>query len=183
MLNTLIDFAKASNNIGSFVAGFLVFIIGGFMVFLIREFFKKPPSFSGIFYLKTTTVYSAHKNYEGLSSFYMLTLINESSVKAIGKIEKFYDIERDGKSRIYTGRQRNIGDVILNVERYYLRPNKMNLHMTFHGDQNGEQRESSLVVALTNAKVKSQGVFSTTAADAHGDAIFQDNQFSEIDKT
>lgn len=178
----LIDFAKDSNNIGSFVAGFLVFIIGGFMVFLIREYVKKPPSFSGIFYLKTTTIYSARKDYEGLSSFYMLTLINESPIKAIGKIEKYYDIEKDGNPRRYTGRQRNIGDVILNVERYYLRPNKMYLHMTFHGDQNGEQRESSLVVALTKAKTTSQGVFSTTAADAHGDAIFQNGKFRETDK-
>ncbi|GAB4591881.1 hypothetical protein ETAR_14840 [Edwardsiella tarda] len=180
MFDKLITFAEASNNIGSLVAGFLVFLLSGFVVFFIRDFVKKPPSFSGCFYLKTTTTQSSMGSYVGLSSHYMMTLIYESATKSIGKLEKIYDIEKDGNYRPYTGRDRNIGDVTLIVERYYLRPNRMNILITFHGDQNKSQRPSSLVANFKYAKKNTKGQFVTTAADSSGIAIFQQEKFVEI---
>lgn len=181
MLESISSFAKESSNIGSLIAGLLVFILSSLIVFFIKDIIKKPPSFSGVFYLKTTTIKSSFKRYEGLSSFFMMTLINESSTKAIGKVEKIYDIEKDGIHREYTGRNRNTGDIILTIERYYLRRNKMNIHITLHGDQKGEQRGSSIVVKLKQAKNETNGEFSTTAADAVGSAIFKNKRFDEID--
>ncbi|MGR3942692.1 hypothetical protein K8984_15405 [Serratia marcescens] len=117
------------------------------------------------------------KTYEGLSSFFVLTLINESATKAIGKIEKIYDIERNGYHRLYTGKDRNTGDVVLTIERYYLERNKMNIHISLKGDVNGAQRPSSLVISLKRAKLKASGIFTTTAADATGIAVFQNEKF------
>lgn len=173
------QFALTSSNLGSLVAGLLVFLISGLVVFIIKDFLKKPPSLSGVFYLKITTEKSSKKDYEGLSSVFVLTLINETATKAIGKIEKIYDIENNGFRRVYTGKDRNTGDVILTIERYYLAFNKMNMHISLKGDANGAQRPSSLVVALNRAKLKSNGVFTTTAADASGLAIFQDEIFQD----
>ncbi|HDL8432248.1 TPA: hypothetical protein PXR40_001518 [Yersinia enterocolitica] len=177
MIESLKEFAFSSNNLGSLVAGILAFFIGGFIVFLIKEKLKKPPSFSGVFYLKITTENSAMRTYEGLSSFFVLTLINESATKAIGKIEKIYDIEKNGLYRPYTGKDRNTGDVILTIERYYLGKNKMNMHVSLKGDANGVQRPSSLVILLNRAKLKTNGIFTTTAADATGIAAFQHEEF------
>jgi hypothetical protein len=179
MLESLKNFALTSSNLGSLIAGLLVLFIGGFIVFLIRDKFKKPPSLSGVFYLKMTTINSAMKTYEGLSSVFILTLINESATKAIGKIEKIYDIEKDGVYRQYTGKNRNTGDVLLTIERYYIGYNKMNIHISLKGDANGAQRPSSLVVSLNRAKLQSNGVFTTTAADARGMAVFQDKEFQD----
>ncbi|WP_323639334.1 hypothetical protein [Pectobacterium polonicum] len=179
MIESIKDFAFASNNLGSLVAGLLVFFIGGFIVFLIKDKLKKPPSLSGVFYLKITTKSSAMKTYEGLSSFFVLTLINESATKAIGKIEKIYDIEKNGFRRSYTGKDRNTGDVLLTIERYYLGRNRINMHISLKGDANGAQRPSSLVVALNSAKLKTSGIFATTAADAKGMAIFQNEEFQD----
>lgn len=177
MLESIKNFAFASNNLGSLVTGLLVFFISALIVFLIKDKFKKPPSFSGVFYLKTTTEKSAMGTYEGLSSFFVLTLINESATKAIGKIEKTYDIEKDGLCRPYIGKDRNTGDVVLTIERYYLAKNKMNVHISLKGDNNGAQRPSSLVVSLKRAKLKTSGIFTTTAADASGIAVFQNEKF------
>jgi len=177
MIESIKQFAFSSSNLGSLVAGLFVFFIGGFIVFLIKDKLKKPPSFSGIFYLKITTESSALKTYEGLSSFFVLTLINESATKAIGKIEKIYDIEKDGFHRTYTGKNRNTGDVLLAVERYYLGANKINIHISLKGDANGAQRPSSLIVSLNKAKLKTNGIFTTTAADAKGIAEFQNKEF------
>ncbi|MCP4010259.1 MAG: hypothetical protein GY726_12205 [Proteobacteria bacterium] len=180
MFAAIVEFAFKSNNIGSLIAGLIVIILSAVSVFLIRDIFKKPPSFSGVFYLKTTTTLSSMENYKGLSSFYMMTLINESATRAIGKVEKIYDIENDGKHRPYTGRNRNVGDVLLTIERYYLIRNKMSIHITFLGDPKGEQRGSSLIASLKKAKRQTDGEFKTTAADASGLAVFQDDKFKEI---
>lgn len=169
--------SSSPNNLENLVTGILVFTISSIVVFLIKDIFKKPPSLSGVFYLKITTENSAMKTYEGLSSFFVLTLINESATKAIGKIEKIYDIEKNGHRREYIGKNRNTGDVLLTIERYYLRPNKMNIHISLKGDDNGAQRPSSLVVSLNRAKLKTMGIFTTTAADARGLAEFQSEEF------
>ncbi|MDX5629603.1 MULTISPECIES: hypothetical protein [unclassified Brenneria] len=179
MIESIKIFALSSSNLGSLVAGLLVFFISGFIVFLIKEKLKKPPSLSGVFYLKTTTENSAMKTYEGLSSIFILTLINESATKAIGKIEKIYDIEKNGFHRSYIGKDRNTGDVLLTVERYYLGRNRINIHISLNGDANGMQRPSSLVVALNRAKLKTKGIFTTTAADAKGIAVFQNEEFQD----
>lgn len=179
MLEEIKSFADASTNLGSLVAGLLVFFIGGFIVFLIKEKIKRPPSLSGVFYLKITTKNTAMKTYEGLSSYFVLTLINESATKARGKIEKIYDIENNGFYRPYTGKDRNTGDVLLTIERYYLGVNKMSMHISLKGDANGAQRPSSLIVSLSRAKLKTSGVFTTTAADATGIAVFQNEKFQD----
>ncbi|QWC50545.1 hypothetical protein [Pectobacterium atrosepticum] len=177
MIESLNCFASSSTNLGSFIAGLLVFFISTFFVFFVKDVFKKPPSFSGVFYLKITTENSKKEDYKGLSSFFVLTLINESTTKVIGKIEKIYDIENTGFHRKYTGKDRNVGNVILTIERYYLRFNKANIHISLDGDPNGVQRPSSLVVSLDKAKYKTTGVFTTTAADANGIAVFQNEKF------
>ncbi|MCO5781645.1 hypothetical protein [Citrobacter meridianamericanus] len=179
MFETIKNFALSSNNLGSLVAGILVFFVSAFFVFLIKDKFKKPPSFSGVFYLKITTEHSALKTYEGLSSFFVLTLINESATKAIGKIEKIYDIESNGFHRSYIGKDRNTGDVVLTIERYYFGFNKMNMHISLKGDANGAQRPSSLVISLKRAKLNTSGFFTTTAADATGLAVFQNKKFQD----
>lgn len=179
MLESIKNFALLSNNLGSLIAGLLVFFISALVVFLIKDKFKKPPSFSGVFYLKTSTQKSAKNDYKGLSSIFVLTLINESATKAIGKIEKIYDIENNGFIRPYIGKDRNTGDVVLTVERYYLAVNKMNIHISLKGDDNGAQRPSSIVVSLKRAKLKTCGVFTTTAADASGVAVFQNVEFED----
>ncbi|UUR73711.1 hypothetical protein [Enterobacter asburiae] len=177
MFESIKCFAFSSNNLGSLVAGLLVFFISAIIVFLIKDKLKKPPSFSGVFYLKIKTEQTAMNSYKGLSSFFVLTLINESATKAIGKIEKIYDIEPNGYMRPYTGKDRNTGDVVLTIERYYLGRNKMNIHISLKGDANGAQRPSSLVISLNRAKLKTSGVFTTTAADSTGTAVFQNEKF------
>ncbi|MCE9730729.1 MULTISPECIES: hypothetical protein [Pectobacterium] len=177
MIESLKCFASSSTNLGSFVAGLSVFIISSLIVFLVKDVFKKPPSFSGVFYLKTTTINSTVGDYKELSSFFVLTLINESVTKAIGKIEKTHDIDKNNVRRKYIGRDRNVGDVLLTIERYYFIFNKMNIHISLKGDPNGAQRPSSLVVTLNRAKLKTDGVFLTTAADANGTAAFQNKGF------
>lgn len=179
MFESIKHFALLSNNLGSLVAGLLVFFISALIVFLIKDKFKKPPSFTGVFYLKIKTEHAAMKTYEGLSSFFVLTLINESATKAIGKIEKIYDIEKDGYHRLYTGKDRNTGDVVLTIERYYLGRNKMNIHISLKGDANGAQRSSSLVISLKRAKLKTSGAFTTTASDATGIAVFKNEKFQD----
>ncbi|EQB2468775.1 Uncharacterised protein [Klebsiella quasipneumoniae] len=179
MFESIKIFAFSSNNIGSFVAGVLVIIITGLVAFFIKDIVKKPPSFSGVFYLKLATESSAWKKYEGLASFFVLTLINESSTKIIGKIEKIYDIENDGKYREYIGENRNTGDVLITIERYYLRRNKMNIHISLRGDAKGVQRPSSVIVTINKVKLDTVGTFTTTAADAHGIAFFKNKSFKD----
>ena len=56
----------------------------------------------------------------------------------------------------------------------------MSIHITFLGDPKGEQRGSSLIASLKKAKRQTDGEFKTTAADASGLAVFQDDKFKEI---
>lgn len=177
MFEIIKTFASSSNNLGSLVAGILVIIITGGITFFIKKIEKKPPSLSGVFYLKLVTKSSAWKKYEGLSSFFVLTLINESSTRVTGKIEKIYDIENDGKYREYTGRDRNTGDVLITIERCNLIRHKMNIHISLKGDAKGVQRPSSLIVTIDKLKLDAVGKFVTTAADAHGIAFFKHKSF------
>nr|WP_278979103.1 hypothetical protein [Providencia alcalifaciens] len=163
-------FLNTSTNLGSFIAGLLVFIIGSLIVFFIKDILKKPPSFTGVFYLKTTTLNSSYKPYIGLSSCFMLTLLNESPTKIIGKAEKIYDIESDGHRRNYTGKHRNYGDVLITIERLHVRRNKLNIHINLHGDHERAQRPTSLIATFNTAEIITNGSFITTAADASGTA-------------
>jgi len=104
--NSISDgFWSSSNNLGSYIIGILVFISCGLITFSIKEFYKKPPSFSGTFHLKLKTLESSYNPYKNLESFYILTIINDSNTKSIGRIEKTYDIEPNGNKRVYVGKK------------------------------------------------------------------------------
>jgi len=172
-----LGFWSSSNNLGSYVAGILVFFSCGLITFFIKEYYKKPPSFSGVFFLKLKTIESAYNPYKNLESYYMITMINNSTTKSIGRIEKIYDIEPNGKKRVYIGRNRNVGEINLLIERFYVRKNKLSMHVIFNGDKNGAQRDSSIIILFDKAKKVTQGKFNSTAADSKGDAWMRDSEF------
>jgi len=176
--NSISDgFWSSSNNLGSYIIGILVFISCGLITFSIKEFYKKPPSFSGTFHLKLKTLESSYNPYKNLESFYILTIINDSNTKSIGRIEKTYDIEPNGNKRVYVGKNRNIGEISLFIERFYVRKNKLSMHVIFHGDKNGAQRDSSVIIIFNSAHKITTGNFNSTAADSKGIAWLSDNEF------
>lgn len=170
-------FWSSSNNLGSYIIGILVFASCGLITFSIKEFYKKPPSFSGTFYLKLKTLKSAYNPYINLESFYMITTINDSNTKSVGRIEKIYDIEPSGYKRNYVGKNRNTGNIHLSIERFYVRKNKLSMHIIFQGDKNGAQRDSSVIVTFDSAKKITTGTFNSTAADSKGKAWLSDSEF------
>lgn len=170
-------FWSSSNNLGSYITGILVFFSCGLITFLIKENYKVPPSFSGVFYLKLKTTTSAYNPYKGLESYFMITMMNDSKTKSIGRIEKIYDIEPNGKKRAYVGRNRNIGEVSVLIERFYVKRNRLSMHITFNGDKNGAQRDSSTVILFDKATKETQGTFNSTAADSKGCAWLQNCEF------
>lgn len=172
-----VGFWLSSNNLGSYIAGILVFFSCGLITFAIKEYYKKPPSFSGVFYLKLKTIESKSHRYNNIESYFMITMINESNKKSTGRIEKIYDIELDGQKRPYYGRDRNAGDVYLSIERFYVRKNELSMHIILNGDENRAQRKSSTIIIFDSAKKVTKGKFESTAADAKGDAWMQDSKF------
>ncbi|KFF68767.1 hypothetical protein ACRQTN_14460 [Pectobacterium brasiliense] len=175
-LQSINEFGMKSNNYGSFFAGLLVIIVTGIVVFFIRDVLKKPPSFSGAFYLSLKTKKSKMNPYIGLVSYYMMTLIDEGDSKFSGKIEKIFDIENDGKCREYIGRHRNLGKIHGKVDRYYFRRNKLSVLVEMNGNE--VTRESSVVLNFKKVSNKKMvGYFITTAADSSGEAIFQCHEF------
>jgi len=169
--------AASSDNLGSLITGILVFISCAVITFFYKEFLKKPPTFSGVFYLKLKTTDSARNPYKGIESYYVMTLLNESETRSSGRIEKTHDIENNGHKRNYIGRDRNIGLATLNIKNNYFRPSKLYIKLELEGDENRAQRASSIIINLNRVKKRTNGNFFSTAADSSGEAYLQQERF------
>jgi len=51
------------------------------------------------------------------------------------------------------------------------------MHVIFHGDKNGAQRDSSVIIIFNSAHKITTGNFNSTAADSKGIAWLSDNEF------
>ncbi|HFK5792938.1 TPA: hypothetical protein ACG0DR_001289 [Enterobacter asburiae] len=174
LIQLLNDFGKLSSNYGSLVAALIVALT----LFFFKEFVKPPPKLSGVFYIKSVTTDSAKNSYRDMVLYHTFILYSDGS-SIDGTSEKTAESAIKEGDWIYPAQKRLRGKISGKIERRYLRPHEIHLHIV----ENGSKRESSHYINLRyKKKGLFQGQFFSSAADSKGTIICKTTPFEEYPK-
>lgn len=124
------------------------------------------PNLNGSWYIETTTVNTAYNPFQGMKLHYHVLIFQEGN-RITGSGEKIYEVSLNG-TREYVGTHRVHITIQGFVNKFYLSPDRINIHYY----EDGEKRRSSTFQQLDYEKFgKSEtfhGSFSTTIADQSG---------------
>lgn len=155
-------------------AGLFGTLMAALVIFFIKEYVLVIRKLSGVFYLKSTTEVSEWGGYPGLQTFHTLILYSDG-ISVDGSSEKTGDVDQDGFIRPYIGADRPRGKVSGKIERNYLKPSILHLHI--------EEMGSRLYSIHMSFKIKRMsmldGHFHSTAADSAGITLWFDKPLPE----
>lgn len=143
------------------------------LFFLMREWWHPVPRLSGTWYFETHTETSTLSTYRGLRLKYEATVLQAGS-EISGSTEKIFE-HNANESFAYENAKRSIGELRGYVDRFYLRKNRLSIHLVEHG----RSRESSAVFDLVEKDGEWVGTFSSTAASTSGRAVWSRDQHSK----
>lgn len=155
-------------------AGLFGTLLAALVIFLLKENVFVIRKLSGVFYLKSTTEASKWGGYPGLQTFHTLVIFSDG-ITIEGTSEKTGDIDPDGTHRPYTGAHRSRGKVSGKVERNYLKPSKLYLHI----EETGGRLYSIHMSFKITRKLILDGHFHSTAADSAGITLWFDKPLPE----
>lgn len=172
ILQNLHHFGSISSNYGSLTAAFIAAII----LFIFKEYIKPPPKFSGVFYVKSTTIKSQRNPFKGMMLYHTFIVFSDGETIE-GTSEKTAEKTTQQGDWVYPGKQRIRGVVTGKIQRRYLRPHIIHLHIS----EKGSHRESSHYIHLQyKQKGIFEGKFFSSAADSEGSIICQLKKFSDF---
>ena len=172
------EFGRASSNYGSLVAALMATFIAAPIIFLIKENKNRGSDFSGVFWMKSTTLETSYNPYRGLQVFHTLVIYSDG-YSVGGTSEKTGEIS-SVEPKEYVGKDRRRGTVTGRIERNYTRQSFLHLHIV----ENGERRDSTLYIkvpikSINKRRLQLGGEFYSTAANSTGNIVWKRNSFSE----
>src|SRR5665213_1608211 len=149
-------------NFGSFFSDFCAALTSGVVLallfFLFREWWHPLPSLTGHWYFETEVITSTNPDYLNLRLKYEATLWQAGpSVK--GSAEKIFE-HNSREAFEYDNAKRTRGDLEGYIDRFYLRRNRIVLHL----GEKGRLRDSSSILDLHIEKADLVGTLQSTAA-------------------
>lgn len=156
------------------LAGLFGTVLAALVIFFFKENVLVIRKISGIFYLKSTTEISEWGGYPGLQTYHTLILYSDGS-SIEGSSEKTGDIDPDGTRRPYIGPQRSRGKVCGKIERNYLKPSILHLHI----EEVGSRPYSIHMSFKIKKNLILDGHFHSTAADSAGITLWFDKPLPE----
>lgn len=156
----------------SFFSDILSGIVLTFVFFFFKEKIFPRPQIDGRWYFQMETIETAYNPYNGMKLFYVAFLFQEGD-KILGTVEKIYESSSKRTTEL-TGTERIRGTIQGRLEKNYLEPDKMQLHII----ENGKSRESSHYFELSDVTANSMtGKFFSTIADQTGLIKWQRQSF------
>lgn len=134
----------------SFLSDLLATVVGGVAIALLFFWAKEKlfplPTITGRWYFQITTEQTTYKPYEGMILRYVALLWREGN-RVEGTVEKVYENSSTGE-REFVGQNRTRGTVSGYIEKNYLGPDKVYLHIV----EDGHGRESTNFYELTSPR-------------------------------
>jgi len=155
-----------------FWAGVAATVLGGvllaFLFFLSKEKLFRLPQITGRWYFQMNTGETAYNPYKGMVLRYVAMLWREGS-RVEGTVEKIYERSSTGE-RSFVGDNRTRGTASGYIEKNYLGPDRLYLHVV----EDGHGRESSNFYELVSFSDSSMsGTFFSMVADQAGTVKWQ----------
>lgn len=160
----------------SFLSDVLATVVGGvalaLLFFWTKEKLLPLPTITGRWYFQITTKKTTYKPYDGMILRYVALLWREGH-RIEGTVEKIYENSSTGE-REFVGKNRTRGIVAGYIEKNYLGPDKVYLHVV----EDGHGRESTNFYELTSLHDGAMdGSFMSMVADQSGLVRWQRSPF------
>ena len=156
-------------NLASTILGGLTL---GFLFFLAREKCFPLPAVTGRWHVEMRFLRSSYKPYKNMKLRYVAVLWREGNCVR-GTAEKVYEDSLTGK-REYIGKYRTRSVIDGHIDKRIFSRDRVTLHIV----EDGHGRESTHFHDLTVQRNRPmKGTFSSMAADAEGEAIWQRESF------